>query len=192
MLKLVIKSFFFFSTILAKNLHDFSVFNIHGDLINLSTLQNKIVLITNVASECGYTDSEYEGLNHLYNKFKPTNKFEILAFPCNQFGLQEPGTNDEIIDFVRKTKKGQFPIMEKSLTRTTKDTQEKRQSISDLWKWINKKTKTEGPSWNFWKYLVNGQGEIIKHYDMDKEVKSLEDTIQKEIFNIWRMEGKEL
>ncbi|KAI4376853.1 hypothetical protein MLD38_014566 [Melastoma candidum] len=81
-----------------KSLHDYTVKDIDGKDVSLDKFKGKILLIVNVASKCGLTQSNYSELTHLYEKYKPQG-FEILAFPCNQFGGQEPGSNTQIKDF---------------------------------------------------------------------------------------------
>ena len=88
-----------FNLTTAKTFYDFNLLDIEGNFTPLSKYKGKITLIVNVASECGYTDPEYEALNKLHEKFFKSGVFEILAFPCNQFGNQEPGSNGEVMGF---------------------------------------------------------------------------------------------
>ncbi|KAJ6406129.1 hypothetical protein OIU84_009784 [Salix udensis] len=81
-----------------RSIHDFTVKDIDGKDVALSKFKGKVLLIVNVASQCGLTSSNYSELTHVYEKYK-TQGFEILAFPCNQFGGQEPGSNPEIKQF---------------------------------------------------------------------------------------------
>ncbi|KAH9798748.1 hypothetical protein WN943_000202 [Citrus x changshan-huyou] len=95
-----------------KSLYDFTVKDIDGKDVPLSKFKGKVLLIVNVASRCGLTPSNYSELSHLYEKYK-TQGFEILAFPCNQFGGQEPGSNPEIKEFACTRFKAEFPIFDK-------------------------------------------------------------------------------
>ncbi|GLJ09911.1 hypothetical protein SUGI_0118110 [Cryptomeria japonica] len=94
------------------SVHDFNVKDIKGNDVSLSTYKGKVLLIVNVASHCGLTTSNYQEMNELYAKFKDQG-FEILAFPCNQFATQEPGTNEEIAAIVCTRFKANFPIFDK-------------------------------------------------------------------------------
>ncbi|KAL4307978.1 hypothetical protein GQ457_01G053620 [Hibiscus cannabinus] len=95
-----------------KSVYNFTVKDIHGNDVSLSEYEGKVLLIVNVASKCGLTQSNYKELNVLYEKYK--NKgFEILAFPCNQFAGQEPGTNKQIQEAVCTVFKAEFPIFDK-------------------------------------------------------------------------------
>ncbi|KAJ6733869.1 GLUTATHIONE PEROXIDASE, partial [Salix koriyanagi] len=95
-----------------KSIYDFTVKDIGGNDMSLSEYSGKVLLIVNVASKCGLTHSNYKELNVLYEKYK-NQGFEILAFPCNQFAGQEPGSNEEIKDTVCTIFKAEFPIFDK-------------------------------------------------------------------------------
>ncbi|XP_010261611.1 PREDICTED: probable glutathione peroxidase 2 isoform X3 [Nelumbo nucifera] len=99
---------------LPNSIYDFTVKDIRGNDVSLSTYRGKVLLIVNVASKCGLTDSNYKELNILYEKYK-NQGLEILAFPCNQFAGQEPGNNDEIQEFACTIYKAEFPIFDKDL-----------------------------------------------------------------------------
>uniref|UniRef100_A0A166FAV0 Glutathione peroxidase n=1 Tax=Daucus carota subsp. sativus TaxID=79200 RepID=A0A166FAV0_DAUCS len=95
-----------------KSVHDFTVKDAKGNDVNLSQYKGKVLLIVNVASQCGLTNSNYTELAKLYEKYKDQG-LEILAFPCNQFGSQEPGTNEEIVEFACTKFKAEYPIFDK-------------------------------------------------------------------------------
>ncbi|KEH21057.1 phospholipid hydroperoxide glutathione peroxidase [Medicago truncatula] len=95
-----------------KSVYDFTLKDGMGNDVDLATYKGKVLLIVNVASKCGMTNSNYVGLNQLYDKYK-LKGLEILAFPSNQFGEEEPGTNDQILDFVCTHFKSEFPIFDK-------------------------------------------------------------------------------
>ena len=93
-----------------KNIYDLSVKTMEGESKKLSDYKGKVLLIVNVASKCGYT-SQYEGLESIYEKYKDRG-FEILAFPCNDFGDQEPGTNEEIRTVCESKDNVAFPVLD--------------------------------------------------------------------------------
>ncbi|CAI8598066.1 unnamed protein product [Vicia faba] len=95
-----------------KSVYDFTLKDAKGNHLDLATYKGKVLLIVNVAFKCGMTNSNYVELNQLYDKYK-LKGFEILAFPSNQFGEEEPGTNDQILDFVCTRFKSEFPIFDK-------------------------------------------------------------------------------
>ena len=98
-------------TDLSKNIYDIKVRTMEGEEKNLSDYKGKVLMIVNVASHCGYT-SQYEGLEKIYQQYKDKG-FEVLAFPCNDFGGQEPGTNDEIRTFCESKYNVTFPLFDK-------------------------------------------------------------------------------
>lgn len=112
----------------------------------------KVVLVVNVASECGYTDGHYKALVRLQDKLGSTEKFTVLAFPCNQFGNQEPGSYNEILSFAKKNYNVNFPIFSK--VDVVGD------NAPDVWSYLTENTKQ--PTWNFWKYLVDENGHVVE------------------------------
>lgn len=136
---------------------DYSVSLPDGAEQKLADYAGKTVLIVNVASKCGYTP-QYAGLEELYRKYKERG-FEILAFPCNQFGAQEPGNAEEIANFCTLTYDVSFPLFAKvDVNGANADPlykhlrSEKRGLIGDSIKW------------NFTKFLVNAEGKVVKRY----------------------------
>ncbi|XP_027123481.1 probable glutathione peroxidase 2 isoform X1 [Coffea arabica] len=141
-----------------KSIYDFTVKDAHGNDVPLSNYNGKVLLVVNVASKCGFTDSNYKELNVLYEKYKDQG-FEILAFPCNQFGWQEPGTNEEILEAACTRFKAEFPIFEKI------DVNGK--NAAPLYKFL--KAEKSGLliatiKWNFTKFLVNKEGKVVERY----------------------------
>ncbi|KAK7492873.1 hypothetical protein BaRGS_00015820 [Batillaria attramentaria] len=130
----------------------FSVRDIHGDIVSLDKYKGKVSLVVNVASFCGYTDDHYEKLAKLQDILGPTGKFNVLAFPCNQFGQQEPGSSEAILKFAQR-KKANFPIFEKVDVTGP--------NSSDAWSFLINSSQTK-PNWNFWKYLVDHEGHIVE------------------------------
>ncbi|XP_055806873.1 probable phospholipid hydroperoxide glutathione peroxidase 6, mitochondrial isoform X2 [Solanum dulcamara] len=96
-----------------QSVYDFTLKDVMGNDVDLSIYKGKVLLIVNVASKCGMTNSNYTELNQLYEKYKGQG-LEILAFPSNQFGEEEPGTNDQILDFVCTRFKSDFLIFDKA------------------------------------------------------------------------------
>jgi glutathione peroxidase len=141
-----------------KTLHDFTVKSIDGKEFKLSSLKGKKVMIVNTASECGLTP-QYEALQELYTKYSSHN-FIIIGFPANNFGSQEPGSNEQIALFCKKNYGVSFPMMSK-ISVAGKD-------IHALYQWLTQKTlngvKDEVVTWNFQKFLIDEQGHWIKSY----------------------------
>nr|DAD45349.1 TPA_asm: hypothetical protein HUJ06_003579 [Nelumbo nucifera] len=155
-----------------KSIHDFTVKDIEGKDFSLNKLKGKVLLIVNVASKCGLTSSNYTELSHIYEKYK-TQGFEILAFPCNQFGGQEPGSNADIKQFACSRFKAEFPIFDKidvNGPNTAPVYQFLKSSaggfLGDLIKW------------NFEKFLVDGNGKVVERYPPTTSPFQIED-IQK-------------
>lgn len=138
------------------NIFDITVYNMSGESVALSEFEEKVLLIVNVASECGYT-SQYEGLQKLYEKYSEQG-FEILAFPCNDFGGQEPGTNEEIKEFCSTTFNVTFPLFDK-----IKVLGEDKSPLYE--KLVNNPTTEQGDiKWNFEKFLISKKGNVISRY----------------------------
>lgn len=139
-----------------KNLHDFKVKAIDGSEFDLAQLKGKKVLVVNTASECGLTP-QYEQLQELYDN-TDRDQLEIVAFPANNFGGQEPGTNEEIATFCQQNYGVTFPVMGKVSV--------KGNDIHPLFKWLTDKTENGQAdidiTWNFQKFLINQNGQLIK------------------------------
>lgn len=140
-----------------KSMHDFTVRNIDGKDVNLADYKGKVCLIVNVASKCGYT-KQYEGLEKLY-KAKKDSGLVILGFPSNDFGGQEPGTEAEIKEFCTSKFSVTFPLFGKIAV--------KGDSAAPLYKWIvaQEASGKAPPKWNFTKFLVDQNGQVIARYD---------------------------
>lgn len=138
------------------SVYDFTVKDIDGKEVSLKNYSGKVLLIVNVASRCGYT-KQYTPLEALYEKYKDAG-FEILAFPCNDFGAQEPGSNEEIKEFCSLTYKVTFPLFDKIKVLG--------EDKAPLYTWLtsNSETGTDDISWNFEKFLIGKDGKIIKRY----------------------------
>ena len=141
-----------------KSIYDYKVDDSQKNPVSLSDYKGKTLLIVNVASKCGLTP-QYKGLQELYSKY--SNKdFEILAFPCNQFGAQEPGSNEEIKEFCDINFNVSFKIFDKVNVNGS--------SASPLFKYLKNEAKgvmgSEAIKWNFTKFLIDNNGSVIKRY----------------------------
>jgi glutathione peroxidase len=125
---------------------------------SLADYQGKVVLIVNTASQCGFTP-QYKELQALYEKYG-SEKFAVLAFPCNQFAGQEPGDNAEIVSFCQLNYQVSFPVFAK--------VEVNGKNTAPLFAYLKSQCKgvlgTEAIKWNFTKFLVNPQGEVVKRY----------------------------
>jgi len=141
------------------NLHEFTATTIDGEEQPLSDFKDKVCLVVNVASKCGLTP-QYDGLQRLYDKFR-ANGLEILAFPCNQFAGQEPGSEAEIRKFCTTNYGVEFPLFAK--IDVNGDDQ------SPLYAWLTSEdTKPEGPGavkWNFGKFLLDRGGQLVARFE---------------------------
>ena len=151
-----------------KSIYDFSVKDIDHEEISLEKFKGKTLLIVNVASRCGFT-SQYTGLQSLYEKYKDKG-FEILAFPCNQFGSQEKGTNDEIKEFCSTEYNVSFKLFDK--IEVIGD------NASPLFKKLTQDAGRE-IQWNFTKYLINKDGDFIRGFGTQKKPEEIEEHIVK-------------
>jgi glutathione peroxidase len=140
-----------------KSFYDFTVKDINGSDFELSRLRGKKVLVVNTASKCGFTP-QYEDLEDLYEKYSDKG-FVIIGFPSNDFAGQEPGTNEEIAQFCRINYGVSFPMMSKIKV--------KGEGIHPLYKWLTTAAENgvedSRVSWNFQKYLINEEGELVGH-----------------------------
>jgi glutathione peroxidase len=149
---------------------DFHVKSIDGKEVALSQYKGKAVLIVNTASQCGYTP-QYKGLEELYQAYKAKG-FEILAFPANDFGAQEPGSNEEIKKFCELKYKTTFPLFAKISVKGA--------AIDPLYKYLTGDKDNGGDvSWNFNKFLISPEGKIVAH--LSSKVEPTSDELKKQI-----------
>jgi glutathione peroxidase len=141
----------------AQSIHSFTVKSIDGKNLNLASFKGKKILIVNTASKCGYTP-QYEGLEKVYEQYK--DKLVILGFPCNQFGGQEPGSNEEIVDFCKKNYGVSFPLADKIDV--------KGDHIAPIYQWLTMKSKNgildASIGWNFNKFLIDENGKMMAYF----------------------------
>lgn len=134
-------------------LYDFKITDIDGQPVDLAQYKGKVALVVNVASRCGYT-KQYKGLESLYREYKDKG-FEILGFPSNDFGAQEPGTETEIKSFGSLTYDVTFDMFSK--------VQVNGSGIVDVYKYLTDNTGNQ-VEWNFNKFLVDKEGKVVKYY----------------------------
>lgn len=155
-----------------QSVYDFTVKDINGQDVSLAQYKGKLLLIVNVASKCGFTP-QYEGLEALHKELG--SKVEVLGFPCNQFGAQEPGNEDEIKNFCSLTYNVTFPMFAK-IDVNGADT-------APLYKFLKEEKpgllKTEAIKWNFTKFLVNKEGKVVKRYAPTDKPEDIKKDLQK-------------
>ncbi|CBW25624.1 glutathione peroxidase [Halobacteriovorax marinus SJ] len=154
------------------SIYDYKVKNNKNEEIDLSEYKDKVLLIVNTASKCGFTP-QYEGLQELYKKYKDQG-LEVLAFPCNQFGSQEPGSNEEIASFCDLQFNISFPLFDK-IDVNGDGTHPLYQYLKEQAPGLlgSKKIK-----WNFTKFLVSKDGAKITRFAPTSKPESLESDIK--------------
>jgi len=154
-------------------LYNISVKDIDMNLVDLSSYEGKTLLIVNVASKCGFTP-QYKDLQNLYEKYQDQG-LEVLGFPCNQFGAQEPGTNEEVKSFCDLNYNVSFKMFDKINVNGS--------DASPLFKFLKHESPgimgTEAIKWNFTKFLVNKDGQVIKRFAPKDGESEIESELQK-------------
>ncbi|KAK4488276.1 hypothetical protein RD792_004023 [Penstemon davidsonii] len=156
-----------------QSIHEFTVKDVKGNDVNLGIYKGKVLLIVNVASQCGLTTSNYTELAQLYEKYK-NQGLEILAFPCNQFGSQEPGTNEEIQQFACTRFKAEYPIFDKVEVNGS--------NTAPIYKYLKSAKGSlfgDNIKWNFSKFLVDKEGNVVDRYAPTTSPLSIEKDIKK-------------
>ena len=153
--------------------HDFTVDDIGGKPVNLDQYKGKVVLVVNTASKCGFTP-QYKGLEALYRKYKDQG-LEVLGFPCNQFGAQEPGSEQEIATFCETNYDVTFPMFRKVDVNGD--------SAAPLYKFLKSAKPgllgTEAIKWNFTKFLVDRSGKVVERFAPNDTPESIERNVAK-------------
>jgi glutathione peroxidase len=148
--------------------YDFTVEDIEGNPYEMAQLKGKKVLVVNTASKCGFTP-QYEGLENLYRKYG-SEDFMIIGFPSNDFLRQEPGSNEEIATFCSTRYDVSFPMMSKISVKGKKK--------HPLYKWLTEESqnglKNSKVSWNFQKYLIDEDGNLVGHFSSKTKPESEE------------------
>ncbi|EPF71987.1 glutathione peroxidase [Acinetobacter rudis] len=153
------------------NIYQFDAELLDGQNKSLADYQGKVLLIVNTASKCGFTP-QFAGLEKLYHKYREQG-LEILGFPCNQFGGQDPGSNEQIGEFCSKNYGVSFPMFSKVNV--------KGPEAHVIFRYLTNQSKGilgSGIKWNFTKFLVNRQGEVINRYAPTTKPESLEQDIE--------------
>ncbi|NBC88978.1 MAG: redoxin domain-containing protein [Alphaproteobacteria bacterium] len=152
---------------------DFTVTTNRGETLDLADKKGKVLLVVNTASKCGFTP-QYDGLEALHQRFREKD-FEVLAFPCNQFGAQEPGSADEIAEFCRVNFGVSFPLMAKVDVNGP--------DASALFDWMKSEAKglmgSTSIKWNFTKFLIDREGRVVKRYGPKDKPESIAKDIEK-------------
>ena len=175
--KIILALLLTFNFILAKekqmSIYDFNVKTIDGEEISMSKYKGKVLLIVNVASKCGFT-SQYEGLEKLFEKYK-NEDFMVLGFPSNQFANQEPESNEKIKEFCSLTYDVKFDMFAKIDVNGENE--------APLYKFLKSNQKgilgTENIKWNFTKFLVDKEGNIVDRFAPTSTPESIEKEIIK-------------
>ena len=154
------------------SVYDFEAVSIEGKTASLSTQRGKVLLIVNTASACGFTP-QFGGLEALWKTYRDKG-LVVLGFPSNEFGSQDPGSNDEIASFCEMNYGVSFPMMEKVEVNGAQ--------AHPLFKWLTKEAPgllgTTGIKWNFTKFLVGKDGKVIKRYAPTDKPESITKDIE--------------
>ncbi|HVL38549.1 MAG TPA: glutathione peroxidase [Fimbriimonadaceae bacterium] len=139
-----------------ETIYDFRLASIEGKAVPLKEFKGKVLLVVNVASKCGLTP-QYEGLEKLYRDHKSSG-FAVLGFPANEFGNQEPGSNEQIREFCTKNYGVTFPMFEKIVV--------KGEGTHLLYRWLIAQSDRPGDEigWNFAKFLISRDGKVLKRF----------------------------
>ena len=158
---------------MTSTLYDFSCELPGGKKKSLGDYEGKVLLVVNTASKCGFTP-QFAGLEEMYEKYK-NQGLEILGFPCNQFGKQDPGSNDEIMEFCQLNYGVSFPMFGKIEVNGS--------GTDPLYKHLKKEAPgalgTQGIKWNFTKFLIDPSGKVLKRYAPTDKPSAIEKDIKK-------------
>ncbi len=157
---------------LGVSIYQFSAETINGEQKSLEDFKGNVLLIVNTASECGFTP-QFEGLQALYEAYQKDG-FEVLGFPCNQFGNQDPGSSEEINSFCKKNYGVTFPMFQKVDVKGT--------TAHPLFQYLTAEAKgllTKEIKWNFTKFLIDQNGNAIKRYAPQTTPDRLKEDIEK-------------
>jgi len=156
----------------ASSVYDFEALSIEGKPAHLSTQRGKVLLIVNTASACGFTP-QFGGLEALWKKYRDRG-LVVVGFPSNQFGGQDPGSNDQISSFCEMNYGVSFPMMAK--------VQVNGAQAHPLWKWLTREAPgllgSQAVKWNFTKFLVGRDGRVLKRYAPTDTPESIERDIE--------------
>ncbi|MBF2475633.1 glutathione peroxidase [Listeria seeligeri] len=150
------------------NVHDFSEKAMNGKDISLSGYKGKVLLIVNTASKCGLTP-QLEGLEEMYKKLGGDH-FEILGFPCNQFLRQDPASDEEILEFCQMNYGVTFQMFSKIKV--------KGKDATPLYKYLTEQTGGKKVEWNFAKFLIDENGEVVERFPSKMKPEDFEDKVE--------------
>lgn len=156
------------------NVYDFKVLDQRGEEVSLDQFKGKVLLIVNTATKCGFTP-QYDALEKMYEELKDEG-LEILDFPCNQFFHQAPGSDEEINAFCSMKFNTKFPRFKKIDV--------KGDNASPLYKWLitqNEEGKAKSIKWNFTKFLINRQGEVVARFAPTDKPEDFIDQVREEL-----------
>lgn len=156
------------------NIYQFDAERLDGSMQSFADYKGKVLLIVNTASKCGLTP-QYEGLEQLYQTYKDQG-LVIIGFPCNQFGHQEPGDASEIGQFCQKNYGVSFPMMAKVDVNGS--------DAHPIYKWLKEQkggVLLDAIKWNFSKFLINREGQVVERYAPTTEPKALADDIEAQL-----------
>ncbi|XP_051166599.1 uncharacterized protein LOC127284921 [Leptopilina boulardi] len=162
---------------LAKTVYDFHAKDIDGNDVSLTKYKGSVLVIVNVATNCTLTDANYEQLQNLYQTYGNSKGLKILAFPCNQFAGQEPGTPQQIKQFVKDRFNVTFDMFDKIEVN--------QENAHPLWKWMKSQPKGAGTNgtqdieWNFTKFIINKNGEVVTRFAPRIEPNEMKGTLEK-------------
>jgi len=157
----------------ASSVYDFEAYNIKGEVVSLSKYKGHVLIIVNVASQCGYTKNNYAELVELFDEYSESKGLRILAFPCNQFAGQESGTNEEICEFVAK-KNVKFDMFDKVDVNGDK--------AHPLYTYLKHKqggTFGDFIKWNFTKFVIDKNGQPVERYGPSTNPKDMVKHLEK-------------
>ncbi len=173
------------------SIYDFNVKDTEGNDVSLSEYEGKVLLIVNSATKCGFTP-QYNELTEIYNKYKDQG-FTILDFPCNQFGNQAPGTGEEIKEACRLNFLVEYPIFDKIDVNGenedplytylkqeqpfTEITGKGATKLKLALKVMNRNAKKDDIKWNFTKFLVDREGNVVRRFEPTEDLKDVEQAV---------------
>ena len=154
------------------SIYDFTALTITGEEVSLSDYKGQVVMIVNTASECGFTP-QFKGLQRLYEEFT-SDGLVVLGFPCNQFGKQDPGSEEQISEFCELNYGVSFPMFSKIEVNGS--------NAHPLFKYLKDNARgvlgTKTIKWNFTKFLINREGVVVARYASNDKPESIKEDIQ--------------
>lgn len=157
----------------ATSIYEFSANNLQGESVSLEKYKEHVCIVVNVASECGYAANHYKELGELYDEYSESKGLRILAFPCNQFGGQEPGDTSQICSFI-STKGVKFDVFQKIQVNGS--------DAHPLWKYLKHKQGGilgDFIKWNFTKFIIDKRGQPVERHGPNTSPKELVKSLEK-------------